>query len=531
MLALLVVGLCAVGIPTTPYPVCSGGKNSSANREVLVYSTSGLNDATEAAVATLAGVVGRIRPVVYRGSTQDPNLKAVVSLFNVTATPVSGFADLLQNTRRLGLLPNAYIVFNESAGVAQRNAAVSHASSENSTIAVPTQYAALCSSAGMSEVALLADTPSAVWRRRRGSFSRRIATVSHVSPILDFAVFARGLAFYADPSSPEEILFMEEVMQSMEPLSAFLGWITGNPPREDIFVSSAAAAKSYVHCADAARNVAFVSQFDIPSFAQKTAPVEVPRTPRVSESKHTVAFLITDGDSFAYDFGTFMSEKWFLNPKRGQVPLGWTMAPGLSNLAPATLHSFYEMMSEQDEFVGGPSGVGYAYPERMANVDDFAYLTAAAMGKASMTSLNIISGSVIKAVTDPAEHAAPFLNHTEIDAVMYYNYFDYAILQGRIDKGLHGKPVIGARAWMCDLETDEKCLFACGPECLSRKGVRELLRLQAKDTAVAEGYSLVSVDAWHCGYDTIVSIMQELGDDGFRFVLPSQFVAEVRGVI
>ena len=45
-----------------------------------------------------------------------------------------------------------------------------------------------------------------------------------------------------------------------------------------------------------------------------------------------------------------------------QVPMGWTISPGLVSLAPAMLEYTYSIATANDSFVTGPSGLGYIYP-------------------------------------------------------------------------------------------------------------------------------------------------------------------------
>lgn len=50
---------------------------------------------------------------------------------------------------------------------------------------------------------------------------------------------------------------------------------------------------------------------------------------------------------------------------RGKVPLNWTIAPGLVDVAPAILNYYYATATPNDCFVCGPSGMGYIMPANM----------------------------------------------------------------------------------------------------------------------------------------------------------------------
>ena len=52
---------------------------------------------------------------------------------------------------------------------------------------------------------------------------------------------------------------------------------------------------------------------------------------------------------------------WWGSPDRGKVRLGWTLSPALVELGPVVLEYMRKTMSENDDFVGAPSGVGFAF--------------------------------------------------------------------------------------------------------------------------------------------------------------------------
>ena len=50
---------------------------------------------------------------------------------------------------------------------------------------------------------------------------------------------------------------------------------------------------------------------------------------------HTVCFVMTDGDNIQWLLNWFLTdERWFGSNNRGQVDIGWTISPALSELAP-----------------------------------------------------------------------------------------------------------------------------------------------------------------------------------------------------
>ena len=113
--------------------------------------------------------------------------------------------------------------------------------------------------------------------------------------------------------------------------------------------------------ADWANNLATLS-----SLTADIVPPPTPATPTPSDGpRHTVSFLMSDGDNVQWvlnDWGNPEPDNWYNSPDRGSVPLGWTLAPSLSALAPTVMNDIYSRASPNDEFVAGPSGAGYSFP-------------------------------------------------------------------------------------------------------------------------------------------------------------------------
>jgi hypothetical protein len=148
----------------------------------------------------------------------------------------------------------------------------------------------------------------------------------------------------------------------MEAPCALLGWASS----EIDFVALASKYDIYVHASDYALNLAVLTQFEFDNaqlpFQQKQMSA-VPTQPQT----HTVCFLMTDGDNLQWLLNDFtINPSWWASPSRGKLPLGWTLSPALSELAPTVMQMLYrgavnESATQSDYFVAAPSGVGYAY--------------------------------------------------------------------------------------------------------------------------------------------------------------------------
>lgn len=82
------------------------------------------------------------------------------------------------------------------------------------------------------------------------------------------------------------------------------------------------------------------------------------------ENRPYIAVYMTDGDNIQY-VQRFMRRLWDQadeRQNRGQVPINWTMSPALVDIGPGILNWFYSQASDMEQFVAGPSGMGYLMP-------------------------------------------------------------------------------------------------------------------------------------------------------------------------
>ncbi|MCW1924516.1 GxGYxYP family putative glycoside hydrolase [Luteolibacter arcticus] len=99
-------------------------------------------------------------------------------------------------------------------------------------------------------------------------------------------------------------------------------------------------------------------------FAGTSPKIQVPPVPKMPslENKVYVAVMISDGDNIQY-VQHAMRQAWEGSANvRGKVPLNWTIAPGLVDIAPGMMNYYYSSATAQDCFVTGPSGMGYLMP-------------------------------------------------------------------------------------------------------------------------------------------------------------------------
>jgi len=276
----------------------------------------------------------------------------------------------------------------------------------------------------------------------------------------------------------------------------------------------AAAAAGAAAAAAAAASLSSASAADTAVVAAATVPPADP--------VHTVAFLMSDGDNLCWlQGGWALQPQWWASPQRGQVPIGWTFSPAAQRLFPTVLDYAHEQATSNDVLVAGPSGAGYTYPSRLpaALQAPYANMTSALMRASAMRTLNVIDDF------PTADTLAPLLEQEGVDALFTYTYADYyAGLRGTVT-WVGDKPLIGARIALWD---------DAGPADVGKKdalGVEALVDMLAtlpKTPASANGYSVVSVNAWSHNVSDVVRAAELLKQrGGFRVITPDALAAEL----
>ncbi len=101
-----------------------------------------------------------------------------------------------------------------------------------------------------------------------------------------------------------------------------------------------------------------------PNFVYQQPPVTfAPISSTPTSRKVRIAFVMTEGDNPFFMINQ-MRLAW-ADPNHGRVPIGWTIAPRMIDLAPAVLQYFYANATPNDYFIAGVSGVAYYHVNAM----------------------------------------------------------------------------------------------------------------------------------------------------------------------
>jgi len=97
------------------------------------------------------------------------------------------------------------------------------------------------------------------------------------------------------------------------------------------------------------------------------------------------AITLSDGDS--WHSMVDVQKKFWLNPRRGEAPVGWEVAPIFAEAGPAVLEYYFKTKTDNDYILCGPSGISYNYPSGIDDLDGYLKISADAMRKCSLRSI------------------------------------------------------------------------------------------------------------------------------------------------
>ena len=346
-----------------------------------------------------------------------------------------------------------------------------------------------------------------------------------LSGIRDLAVMANSLMFYSKFTgndvhslvNPDRSAFFA----GMTPNSPLFGWGDMYNWSEAGFVGHAANNSLYTICSDHGYNFSTLSGFSGTTMTPKNSDDGI----QASQGKHTVSFLMTDGDNVQWFLNTLgdtqspEKEKWFASSSRGTYKMGWGMAPTLIDLSAPTMKYFYENATQKDSFVAVCSGLGYTYPSEMPPQTLSAHLPQlnTHLGRIGLNTMQIMDKSTFENRDDLWSQYAALPN---VDAMIYIDYLPYHKYGGKI-RWYNNKPFISARYSLWD------DLAGCSVNEIKTSLDTLTLSADATNPTKADAYSLIMVHAWSDVNGTMKGV-KELTDllnqsSQYQVVTPDEF--------
>jgi len=246
-----------------------------------------------------------------------------------------------------------------------------------------------------------------------------------------YAVLADAIAFY-EPGSVRS-----SVLNYLEPDSPLLGWANGE---ESSFVGLTSEAGKFMVPADHAHNLAPLSGIVEESLTQVALADYV--VPPVETGVHYVTFVLSDGDNVQWLLGEHApdsQQRWWSNPNRGSMGVGYGLPPSMIDLSPAALRWYYQNATSNDVFMVGPSGSGYIYPSMYPNAELDLHLNRLNdyMERCDLTLVEVIDFGVLEDTTLWDAYAS-------LDGIIYLEYSSHKEHEGKL-RWSRGKPILTPR--------------------------------------------------------------------------------------
>lgn len=193
-----------------------------------------------------------------------------------------------------------------------------------------------------------------MWNQYLVTVTNTSPTVTVGFPVLrDYIVANNALCFWLDPLVTQEAGLFASILTRVEPDTPYLGWFPhGN---EDSGVTLCSEHGVPVLAEDHFTNGTVWA--GVPGAVRSRQP-SAPA--RALENKVYVTITMSDGDNIQYD--EHQLRLLWDDPKRGQVPLNWSIDPLLIQAAPAMYAYYQRTQTANDLLVAAPSGAGYTYP-------------------------------------------------------------------------------------------------------------------------------------------------------------------------
>ncbi|MFE4847531.1 GxGYxYP domain-containing protein, partial [Streptomyces sp. NPDC056689] len=170
----------------------------------------------------------------------------------------------------------------------------------------------------------------------------------------DYVVASKAMVLWLPPSGDTGRL-LDETFAKLEPTTPYTGWFSNDVAGEWGGVDRASQHGMPVVPAD----------FYMNGTVHAGTPAKIsdrvrPRPKAELHKRVYVTLTVGEGDNVQY-CQRRMRDIWD-DPKRGTVPVNWTVSPLLADIGPALLAYYQRTATANDLLISGPSGAGYTYP-------------------------------------------------------------------------------------------------------------------------------------------------------------------------
>ncbi len=415
---------------------------------------------------------------------------------------------------------SGYCVYRETSNAYGLNTAVNYATLYN-WLPVSERLVSLAESIGLSEKMNLCEKSDNLslekrfFNEHKDEFSKD--AVVHINNYMvslrDLAIQQGYFCFYTEDNN-KGLNFLDDVLEYTGYNTAVLGWVA----EEKRCVAEISKCGCWLNPTDKCTNNSILAFIDNENLTQQVEK----GTAATDESKHYICLLYSDGDNCQWIQNGY-GEYFTIRNNYSDIPMSWTFSPFLKDFCPSMFNRIVSSTDENNQLIGGPSGLGYCtlsrYPVKA--LDEYSTLSAAAMKK---------SGQRIMVSLDDY---TSFKDSRMQYALSYFSRFD------NIDGGLMYLDPDGYRGgrgkvWFCDdkpFVSVRMSLWCDGgyPNVTEEwcKEQAEIINSYPSDIHSINGYSLICVQAWTMETEWTEVFLDYLDDD-VVILNASDFIATIK---
>lgn len=320
-----------------------------------------------------------------------------------------------------------------------------------------------------------------------------------------------------------DLEYTKNVYDSMAASSPVYGWLEATTGDELGFIDLHSRHGLYQIPCDWLTNLSVLAamgeRYPDTKYKQK-----VTRQPVKTESNvHYVAFMMSDMDNILtlVSNNSFINDnRYFANSARGTYPMGWGMAPSLTELAPTAIKVWYDRATANDSFTA-QSGLGYFYPHNYPNLNAHTERLSGYMERADIKTLMITDNFWPRDLTWESyrEFGDQFADITNLRGMFYVDVNgDYARYAGKI-LWFKNKPLVTCRYTLW-IGSQYNGLSSNASELAAS------INALPADPKSSDGYTFIVVHAWSYGLDEVTSTISKLAPH-VRVVTPEEMIEQL----
>lgn len=384
---------------------------------------------------------------------------------------------------------SGYCVYTETSLAYGLNTAVNYATLFN-WLPVSERLVPMAQSCGLTEKMNLCDNSDDLslqkefFKKYKDKFSDDavVHVNNYMTALRDLAIQQGYFCFFTEDNR-KGLNFLNEVLSYTGYNTAVLGWVL----EEKRCVAEISKCGCWLNPTDKCANNTILAFIDNENITQSVKE----GIAATDESKHYICLLYSDGDNCQWIQNGY-GEYFGIRKYSSDIAMSWSFSPFLKDFCPSMYNRVVSATDENNQLIGGPSGLGYCTLSRYpaAALDEYSTMTAAAMKRSGQ--------NIMVSLDDYTSYKDTRMQY----ALSYFSRFD------NIDGGLLFLDPDGYRGgrgkvWFCDDKPfiSVRLSLWCdeGYAGVTNEWVKEqadIINSYVADIHSVNGYSLICVQAW-----------------------------------